>query len=219
MAIPAKVTADDIKVSNEAFKFLVLQKGRLDDKRDDRAAWEAAYREALNHNYAAIAPHLPERRSVRGMPNFLDIGSGLGGIDILISRHYGGEAIPCLLDGVKDKPVMTLHRCTYNDMDVAQRFHADNGSIPITWVDPKMKPLPPLSCPVFLVVSFGSWCFHYAPELYLEYALANSTKRATFIIDVRKDKPEWKRMLDANLRLKAVVHGAIKFDRCVYVTQ
>lgn len=210
-----QVSADDIKVSDAAFAYLVLQKGKLDPLRGERALWLAEYQAGLQRNYDAIKSYLPRKPNGDNCP-VVDIGSGLGGIDILLHRHYAGRVVPTLVDGVEDAPRMVLHRQTYNDMQVAAAFHADNGVEAIAYVDPRMKPLPPLAQPAFLVVSFGSWCFHYAPELYLDWALANAIKGATFIIDVRKDKPEYRDKLATRLDLKAIVHGAVKFDRCVF---
>jgi SAM-dependent methyltransferase len=209
------VSAKDIKVNPLAFKYLRLQKGKLEPLSRNMDQWLKAYRAALAADYTGIHSYLPKlQEGVVGQ--VLDVGSGLGGIDILLYRHYSNSIVPVLLDGWKDAPRMDLHRKTYNDMDVAERFHRDNGVVPVVGVDANMRPIIPLSYPAFLVISLGSWCFHYAPELYLEYVLANTTPEATIIVDVRKEKPEWKHAMDQAFNLKAVIHGAAKFDRCVY---
>lgn len=210
-----EVSAKDIKVNPTAFKYLRLQKGKLEPLARFMDQWLRSYRDALMADYLGIRPHLPALQEPT-IGQVLDVGSGLGGIDILLHRHYRSSIVPVLLDGWKDEARMDLHRKTYNDMDVAERFHRDNGVIPVVGVDANVRPIMPLSYPAFLVISLGSWCFHYAPELYLEYVLANSTPDATVIVDVRKDKPEWHAAMDKAFRLKAVIHGAAKFDRCVY---
>lgn len=208
------VSAADIKVSAEAFKFLKLQKGKLEPFAHDFDKWLHAYRTALQLDYDMLAPHLPNFDD--NIEQTLDIGSGLGGIDILLYRHYSGLIVPILLDGTNDTPVMTFHRKTYSSARVAEAFHAVNGVSPVAFVDPAMSPMMPLSVPAKLVVSLGSWCFHYAPDVYLQYVLDNTAPGATIITDLRKGKDDWKKQLNDVLSLQSVIHMATKFDRMVF---
>ena len=215
-----EVNADDIKVSNEAFSYLRLQKGKLQPLEHDRKAWEAAYRQQLTETFSVLRPHLPVMEHV-GADCFLDVGSGLGGIDILIHRHYGGEMTPILMDGIADAPLArstkngNLHAHTFSHAAVADAFMRDNGVIPVMFVDPRMPQ--PLSVPVPLVVSFGAWCFHFPPEMYLDYVKANVRKGATLILDVRKSKPEWMELLSGVFELRTTITvSSDKLVRCVF---
>ena len=67
-------------VEDSHFAYLKLQKGALHGLADDRAAWLAAYQQSLVEDLASMAPYLPET-----CRNVLDVGSGLGGIDVLLS--------------------------------------------------------------------------------------------------------------------------------------
>jgi len=209
--LAAPLISFNIKVSDQAFGYLRLQKGSLDIFARDRQQWEGAYRASLMADYLQMRPFLPNDAAF-----VLDIGSGLGGIDILLHRHYQGSIIPILFDGVDDKPLMELHRKTFSNFHVAEMFHADNGVGRILSVDANRKPLVPLGLAVPLVISLGSWCFHYPPEIYLDYVLEHSTKGTILIIDVRKDKDAWRTLLGERFELRTVVHASSKHDRIIY---
>jgi SAM-dependent methyltransferase len=135
------VSAKDIKVGESAFQFLRLQKGKLEPMARDFPRWLKHYHGALDQDYSGIKMYLPPLPATENVGAVLDVGSGLGGIDILLYRHYEGKrVVPVLMDGWKDEPRMVLHRKTYNDMDVAERFHRDNGVVPVVGVDANMKP-------------------------------------------------------------------------------
>jgi hypothetical protein len=119
-----QVTTPPIVVSDEALPYLVAQKGRLQPLAHDRDAWLMGYRQALDRDFALIRPHLPAPMLDHAV-RVLDVGSGLGGIDVLIERHYrdaGTGAQITLMDGVADPPVMELHRKTFNDMASRRAF-------------------------------------------------------------------------------------------------
>lgn len=214
----ASVISDDVKVSDHAFEFLRLQKGKLEPIAKDRKRWELEYNRSLRSDYLEMKPYLPKL----GSPSFvLDVGSGLGGIDVLLNRHYHGYLTPILLDGIEDDPVMRKHRFTYSNFEVAKAFHRDNGVEPILSVEPiaAMKAAPPLA-KVSLVISLGSWCFHYAPDTYLDFVLRSVKQDAVIITDVRRgdDKVAWMEMLEKVFVLRAVIRRSDKYQRCVFVT-
>lgn len=188
------------------FEYLVLQKGKLADLAHDRTAWTRAYREALVKTYQSIAAVLPEKCA-----SVLDVGSGLGGIDILLNRHFGGGLEVCLLDGEDDAPKMNLHRQTFNSMKVAEDFLRENDVTRFSYYaadklgDPR---------PFDLIVSFGSWCFHYAPAVYLEFVKACCHKDTVLVIELRNDKLSWLRELNAVFAHDEIVRTR-KFTRLV----
>lgn len=210
-------------VRPEQFEYLKLQKGSLDYLKKDPIAWGTAYAGSLKKQYLNIRHWLPKRCG-----SLLDVGSGLGGIDILISRHYvnfmdSPQQYPrvFLLDGIADPPVMTLHRKTFNHMGVAARFLTDNG-IPfqnIGWFSPDfVRDATRAFFDSFdLIVSFGSWCFHYEPNTYLPQLLNGAIGPETVvIIDVRADRPSWDQQLSDALALEATIKRSKKWDRRVY---
>jgi hypothetical protein len=221
-----KVIDTEIIVEDSHFEYLVLQKGRLDAVKKQRAIWHALYQRDLRSTYDEIKPFLPDRCF-----QLLDIGSGLGGIDVLLYRHY--EWTPdveivhkewlrgpyvVLLDGENDPPVMNLHRQTFNNMRVAQDFQTKNGvpSNRFMYYTPDSE--------IFateqfdLIVSFGSWCFHYEPNVYLDRLLKHGGARAgtRLIVDLRSGRPQWAEQLNERLTCVAVIREARKFVRLAY---
>lgn len=202
-----------IEVSDAAFEYLKLQKGSLDRFASNRALWLKAYRDDLDATYKECAPFLPP-----ACWGILDIGSGLGGIDILLARHYvrAGHRQPWvnLLDGEDDPPVVKLHRETFNSMRVAHDFQRENGirGDQFAYYTPSSPSLPK---PYDLVVSFGSWCFHYAPAVYLPLLLRGGGlhRDTVVIVDVRKDKVEYWQQLHEHFAVVGVIREARKYDR------
>lgn len=206
-----------VRVSEAAFEYLKLQKGSLDKYSGDRDTWLSYYHRDLEDTFAQIEPHLPD---VPHTLRLLDVGSGLGGIDALIRRKYedqlGRHVHVNLLDGIADPPKMTLHRKTFNNMAIALDFQRDNGlqdqdfrcwGPDLTdFADNKFD----------LVVSFGSWCFHYSPSIYIRQVYRALAPGAVLILDVRRNKPDWFHTLEGALELVATVAVKDKFHRCVF---
>jgi hypothetical protein len=212
-----------IEVDDDAFQYLRLQRGSLDKFAGDRGLWHNRYESDLRRNFENIAPFLPER--CWGM---LDIGSGLGGIDVLLSRHYSSKQAPVdrvhngwpyvhLLDGVDDPPEMKLHRETFNSMKVAKDFQLVNGlpSVRFGYFAPSSHFFPR---PYDLVLSFGSWCFHYEPDIYLPRLLSAGGLHgeSVVIVDVRDSKTEWFEQLERRFQRVATIATKPKWTRCVY---
>jgi hypothetical protein len=200
-------------VNDEHFAYLRLQKGSLEPLAGDCARWHAAYEADLWRTYLEIRTHLPEACSGAS----LDIGSGLGGIDVLLSRHYGGELNVNLLDGERDAPVMALHRETFSSEAVARDFLIANG-VPANRIGYYTPASASLTKVWDLVLSLGSWCFHYAPDAYLPRLLEGGGLHSdtVIILDVRRDKGEWASQLNAHLREVASIRITNKWARGVY---
>lgn len=173
----------DFVVSDDAFRYLRVHRGSLDHLKHDRRRWDRAYARQIRQSYESMLPHLPDRCA-----SVLDVGSGLGGIDVLLRRHYAPEPVVTLLDGEDDEPVVELHRRTFCSREAALAFQEANGGR-AQYRSPHN--LLPLLVPADLVVSTGAWCFHFEPSTYLEYVLENSAPGVTMILDVRNDKPSW----------------------------
>lgn len=207
-----EVIAPHIVVEDAHFEYLRLQKGKLHDLIGDRSKWLAAYEADLVNTYQEIREHLPQ--ICWGM---LDIGSGLGGIDALIYRHYGDHPYVNLLDGEDDPPEMKLHRETFNSMRVARDFLIKNGvrsdrfGYLTTRAEFVVKPYD-------VVMSFGSWCFHYEPNVYLPLLLSGGGLHSDsrIIVDVRNDRPDYDQQLREGLEQVAVIRRSTKFARTVF---
>lgn len=202
-----------LSVSDEQFEYLRLQKGSLFELSHDRERWQAAYEQELRQTYEGLRPHLPEP-----CWGVLDIGSGLGGIDVLLTRHYQPDPPYIhLLDGEDDAPRMKLHRQTFNSMKVARGFLIANGvrSDRISYFTTATEVLPR---PYDLVLSLGSWCFHYPPETYLPLLLSGGGLHSdsVLIMDVRNGRREYAQQIDQALEQVAVIKEAAKYTRTVF---
>lgn len=190
------------------FQYLREQKGSIRDLAPNRVAWQAAFERKLKADYAGLVPYLP-----KSCGSILDIGGGLGAIDALLVEKYGSACEVCILDGECDPPVMTLHRETFNDMRVTRDFLGKNGVRRFSFYAPPSLGEPR---PFDLILSLGSWCFHYEPETYLGFVRACCRPGTVIILDVRKQKPEWMQQLKSAWHWVAVIHTAHKRDRMVF---
>jgi SAM-dependent methyltransferase len=193
-------------VDDRHFEYLKLQRGGLDAIAHDRAAWLRAYRLSLEDDLASMAPHLPER-----CRNVLDVGSGLGGIDVLLARKFPGLYVS-LMDGVDDPPVMHFHNRTYNDMKVACDFQKKNGVEKVGYYS-----TPPIGSVGFdLIISIASWCFHYGPSAYLAFVRRCCHPKTVLILDVRADQPLWRLELRGAFNEVGCALAKRKFNRLVF---
>lgn len=197
--------AESLIVEDEHFSYLKIQKGSLDKLSHDRVAWQAAYEEALTRDFGSIRSYLPTKCN-----SVLDIGGGLGGIDVLLARKYGCGI--CILDGEADAPVMELHRKTFNHMGVARDFLTKNGVGGFDYLTPEQMTPRPFD----LIISLGSWCFHYPPSTYLDFVVSCCHSETMLVVDVRKQKPDWLKQLQELFTPRAVVHHSSKFDRWIF---
>lgn len=206
----------ELVISDEAFAYLRLQRGAISDLSSDREAWEAAYRRSLLGDFGTMMPWLPEKCGA-----ILDVGSGLGGINILLSRHYGDDAGIWLLDGESDAPTVEAHDRTFNNMDVAFRFLEENGTDQCGYFQPwvvrtVLGERTQASDRFDLVVSLQAWCFHFAPHEYLAFVKNSANPGATLILDVRKDKPHWRDELRNTFTEIGVAISPHKYERVVF---
>lgn len=207
------VAETPIVVSDTQFEYLRVQKGSLFELSHDRQRWQRAYEKDLQQTYYEIQKYLPE--TCWGV---LDVGSGLGGIDILLTRHYADDPPYIhLLDGEADAPVMRVHRRTFNSMAVARDFLTTNGvrGDRFGYFTTASQNLPR---PYDLVLSLGSWCFHFPPDTYLPLLMSGGGLHmdSVIIVDVRTRKPAYEQQLASWLDRVAVIRETPKYTRSVY---
>lgn len=200
----------DLVIPENAFPYLVAQRGALDDMRGDHELWCRRYLEILDTEMRLIEPYLPAACDA-----LLDVGGGMGGIDALLSRHFGGCHVT-ILDGLSDPPMMDKHSETFSNMGAAAEFLKVNGVTSFDFLDAN-APVRFPSRLYDLVVSFKSWCFHIEPKRYLEFVLKSVIPGQTkLIIDVRKQpehiEAEYMRSLTQEFRHIGCIFRGIKFE-------
>lgn len=152
--------------------------------------WDEEYNKSIYQIFDTFSKFIPTHCPI----NVLDVGSGLGGIDILIRRTNTDAALH-LLDGLDDKPIVEKHRKTFSNAVVAYDFMRHNDiTHSIGCIDPHQAQYTPEiydGLNFDLVVSFASYCFHYEPSTYLEFIDKTTRSGSILILDVRENRPEW----------------------------
>jgi hypothetical protein len=196
-----------IIVEDKHFEYLSIQRGEVSDHRHDRCAWQEAYEESLQAIYHSICSALPAP-----CDSVLDIGGGLGGIDVLLHRHYRGTLKVCILDGMNDAPVVVSHSQTFSNAAVAADFLERNGVREAEFYFPRPYPRRQFS----LIVSFAAYCFHIPPTTYFDVLTEMSVPGTVFIFDVRITKPLWLEQLCALLGKPIVLDRGKKHVRLAW---
>lgn len=169
-------------VTKDHFRYLYIQRGEVSDAyRQGFEAWKLAYERSLSVIEESIAPALPH-----SCEEILDVGGGMGGIGVLLSRRYPSAGYR-ILDGVSDEPEVRSHHKTFNNAVVASDFLTANGVRDFGFYEP----FDGFDRKFDLVVSFAAWCFHILPVDYLDRVKSALAPGATVILDVRKTRTDW----------------------------
>jgi len=147
------------------------------------------FSEDMEREYESIKNSLQENPS-----SVLDIGCGVAGIDVMLTRHYDkvGKKIDLyLLDKTElnKKVFYGLEKTTayYNSLDVARDFLIANGASKENIHTQEVAGNPIFQGKQFdLVISLISWGFHYPVETYLDEVYDLLKPGGKLIIDVRK---------------------------------
>jgi SAM-dependent methyltransferase len=159
--------------------------------------WEASirkdsikrlYQNDILEDYESIQAYLPA-----DCRTLLDIGCGIGGIDILLYRHYAGvnNIQVYLLDRTQvDKSVYYGYKpkgSFYNSLESACQFLTHN-EIPRECIHPRQVAEDyHIDVPegIDLIVSLTSWGFHYPISTYLNQVYTLLRKGGRLILDIR----------------------------------
>ena len=125
------------------------------------------------------------------LKNIMDIGCGLGIININLNKIYKNEPHFFLLDKNKiDKKIkygFSSNYESYNDLNETRDILFENNikysHIHIFDVDKKIE----INNKIDLVISLKSMGYHYPFENYLNFLRACSTSKTKFIFDVNSD--------------------------------
>jgi SAM-dependent methyltransferase len=180
----------NIEVSDEAFEHLKPQRGALWDLKDERARWLLAYQHDLQRTFGAMFEHLPP---LGAKPSVLDIGAGMGGIDLLLWRRFGPGTTLSLFDQLGGEARCDRHGQPFGDLGIAHRFLVENGC---DRADIRLLPVEVTEGlddgPAFdVVLSTQAWCFHFPPQPYLGWLRGRLNPKAVVIVDLRHGRPDW----------------------------
>ena len=157
---------------------------RVERSRRDKVA--RAFEEGLERDLVSLRPFLPERAA-----SVLDIGCGLGGIDLLLHRHYAPDSPSLALldrDGVSSDVFYGYEddAASYASLVHARQFLEENGVPPadVSTFDADRDGYP-ADATYDLIVSLISWGFHYPVSTYLDDVQRTLAPGGTLIVDVR----------------------------------
>jgi hypothetical protein len=197
-------------IDQKHFAYLVNQHGRVAHARNDFEKWKIAYTGSLEAMYVNISPALPTRCN-----SILDIGSGLGGIQLYLWEHYQKEAQVTLLDGDENGPEVKWSYEPHNSMAVAFDFLHKNGLTRVGSIGPTALDKWDGE-PFDLVVSFAAWGFHFPPGNLIPDLKKCTHKSTVIITEVRRTKPDWLRELVLAFGSPKVLERAKKYVRVAF---
>lgn len=199
----------DLIIPDSVYPYLRVQKGEINHI-EDRAEFEAAYNKGLQELFNVMLPYIPKK-----IKSSLDIGSGMGGIDILLNLHFEQDVY--LLDAKQTDPVCEKHDKPFNSFKESLNFFHANDSDFSGYFDANNEKTRSQQKRKFdLILSVGSYCFHYSPEVYLDFVKASCHKDTVLIFDVRNRHTDWLEILRENFTEIAVILESEKFTKRVF---
>ncbi len=149
----------------------------------------------------------------------IDIGSGLGGIDVLVADHYaalGQQPIVCLVDGLDDPPRVDWHFKTFSNQARALDFQRKNGVKFPCYFSPENWPK---KTKAQLIMSFAAYCFHIPVGDYIEEVKDSMEPDTVLVFDVRRTKRDWLETLVRAFGKPQVLAQTEKLVRCAFNVQ
>ena len=161
----------------------------------ERKRISALYFQDMDRTFEGFRDYLPSRAD-----NILDIGCGMGGIDLFLYNHFGLGTNIFLLDSHKTDLDINIgfHQDAnlfsfYNDFDLSRLYLSENGVLEssIHTVNIETDQFP-IDRKFDVVVSLLSWGFHYPLETYLEAVKGTLSDNSSLIVDVRNSTDGFK---------------------------
>jgi len=158
----------------------------------------------LEQTYQSFAQYLPRKAT-----NILDIGCGMSGIDVFLSKHYDHDVKITLADkdGISEKIICGFVKskddfCHYHNFEYAIALLCENG-VPRKKIDPidlNLYQFP--KEPFDVVISLLSWGFHYpisdyTPNVRPGGVIIADCRKKTSSEDALKSLGECRRIFDA----------------------
>ncbi len=174
----------------------------------------ARYPARMESEWATIAPYVPD-----DVQDIMDIGCGLGGIDVMIARHHPVDKI-VLVDGngdlsLRGKLGFKTAQKAWADVRIAEEFVRANARVfEIVAANPAIvwSAVGDLD----LIVSLRSWGHHYPAATYAALAFGALRNGGRSILDIRRNTDGRKQMEAAGFRFLAICDEGKKHQRMVF---
>ena len=138
-----------------------------------------------------IAPYLPNNKNVDH--NILDIGCGLGVIDVLLSKHYPNANFYLQdksesIDSNKKYNGFNQTYQYYNNIELLREFLTNNGLKTFNIVDG--EEINSIILKFDVIMSLLSCGWHYSLLSYLDFIKGHLNEDGILIVDVRNETEE-----------------------------
>jgi len=152
----------------------------------------------------------------------LDIGCGIGGIDVLLNEHYKNTTPSIYLLDKTEMPKKVYYGleergCFYNSFEVVKDFLTKNGvkGKQIFTQEANEKNTIDFNATFDLIISLISWGFHYPVSTYLDQVYDKLSPGGVLIIDVRKSFGGIEALHEKFGNME-VIQDAIKHSRVIF---
>ena len=175
------------------------------------------YQADMEAEFSSISGHIPYASS-----DILDIGSGIGGIDVLLAAHYRYAANIFLIDkSVVDRNFhygFEPNGSFYNSLTLSKKFLTTNG-VPTNRIF--LQEATPnysidFNTQFDLILSFISWGFHYPVETYLNSVYEKLRTDGVCLLDIRNGTTGL-RVLEKKFKSVKVIKDFGKYSRVLAI--
>lgn len=183
----------------------------LRESRQRKEEIKSLFYQDMMSEYKQIREFLPD-----DCQSILDIGCGVGGIDVLLFRHYENKSQLKLhlLDKTQtsDRVYYGFQNkgAYYNSLELTREFLAKNG-FPVESVnlyEATADARIPLDGKVDLVISLLSWGHHYPVSTYLEQVYEHLRPGGYLILDIRNNTEGEKELTRKFSSLRTISTGS-----------
>jgi SAM-dependent methyltransferase len=145
-----------------------------------------AYKKDMQSEYNEIISFLPEK-----VKNILDIGCGIGGIDVFLSEHYKLEEphFYCLDKTQIDSVFYGFNKigAFYNSLENTKQFLQLNEIPNINILEADSNYKIPADEKFDLIISLISWGYHFPIDTYLNEVYSHLNNGGHLILDIREN--------------------------------
>lgn len=172
------------------------------------------YRKRIADEYNRLSPYLPS--NIRAL---VDIGCGLGGIDIPICRFHHVESVH-LIDGDGRGQQKQLGYSetvkAWSDVHFAVKMVSANNQNPHLAINHFYPASLPRKIPCDCLISMKSWGHHYPISIYLEFVRQSLIFDGTLVVDIRKGTDGAEQLRENGFTMLTVWDETPKCHRMVF---